>query len=66
MQDGDGCPVTRLYAIKSGVPVIGMGLLFILMGVIGLLFPRTFPVDAVVTPLFVGFGVFLIWLGLMK
>jgi hypothetical protein len=66
VQEGEGCPVTRLYAIRSGVPVIGMGLLLILMGLIAFLFPGTFPADMVVTLLFTGFGIFLIWLGLTK
>jgi hypothetical protein len=64
VEGGNGCPITRLYAIKSGVPVIGMGLLLILMGLIGFVMPRTFPLDVVVTILFVGFGIFLVWLGL--
>ena len=66
MQEGEGCPVTRLYAIKSGVPVIGMGLLLILMGLVGFVLHGAFPSDMVVTTLFVGFGIFLVWLGLTK
>jgi hypothetical protein len=66
VQDGEGCPVTRLYAIRSGVPVIGMGLLLILMGLMGFLFPRSFPRDPVLTLILAGFGIFLIWLGLTK
>jgi len=66
MQEGEGCPITRMYAIRSGVPVIGMGLLLILMGLISFLFPRTLPSDPVVILIFTGFGIFLVWLGLTK
>ncbi|MDD1655484.1 MAG: hypothetical protein LUO91_07285 [Methanomicrobiales archaeon] len=55
-----------MFAIQSGIPVIAMGVLLIVMGLVGFLFPRSFPADAVVTLLFSGFGIFLIWLGLTK
>ena len=66
VQEGEGCPITRIYAIKSGIPVIGMGLLLVLVGVLGLLVPRQFPIGTVAILIFVGFGVFLVWLGLTK
>jgi hypothetical protein len=66
VQEGEGCPITRVYAIQSGIPVIAMGVLLIAMGLVGFLFPRSFPADAVVTLLFSGFGIFLIWVGLTK
>mgnify|MGYP006269093137 CR=1 FL=1 len=66
MIGSEGCPVTTLYAIKSGIPLIGLGLLLILSVFIGLLVPGIpvppFPVPAI----FAGFGLFLIWAGLTK
>ena len=66
MQEGEGCPITRICAVKSGVPVIGMGVLMILTGLLGLLLPRMFPIGTVGILIFAGFGIFLVWLGLTK
>jgi hypothetical protein len=60
----EGCPITRIYAIRSGVPVIGIGLLLILVGALGLLLPQQFPIGPVAILLFAGFGIFLVWFGL--
>lgn len=66
MNGSDGCPVTALYAIKSGVPLIGSGILLILSGFLGLLVPGI-PVPPFPAPaIFAGFGLFLIWAGLTK
>ncbi|MDD1670781.1 MAG: hypothetical protein LUQ67_05660 [Methanomicrobiales archaeon] len=66
MEGPEGCPVTTLYAIKSGIPVIGLGILLILAGFIGLLVPGI-PVPPFPVPwIFAGFGLFLIWIGLVK
>ena len=55
-----------MYAIRSGLPVIGLGILIILSGFVGLLVPGIpvppFPAMAI----FAGFGLFLIWAGLTK
>jgi hypothetical protein len=62
----DGCPVTDLYAIKSGVPVIGLGILVILAGFLGFLV-RGIPVPPFPVPeIFAGLGLFLIWAGLTR
>jgi hypothetical protein len=66
VQEQEGCPITRIYAIKSGFPVVGMGLLLILVGLLGLLLPRMFPVGTVGILIFAGFGIFLVWLGLTR
>jgi len=66
MNDSDGCPITGVYAIRSGLPIIGLGILIILSGFIGLVVPGIpvppFPAMAI----FAGFGLFLIWAGLTK
>ncbi|MDD1663599.1 MAG: hypothetical protein LUQ60_07640 [Methanomicrobiales archaeon] len=50
----------------SGVPIIGLGILLILAGSIGFIVPGI-PVPPFPVPLIlVGFGLFLIWLGLTK
>ncbi len=54
-----------IFPVKSGGPVIGMGLIFLLAAslpaVLGI-GPNAFPM----TILFGGFGIFLIWLGVTK
>ncbi len=60
------CPITSAYAIRSGVPLIGLGILLILAGFLGYLVPG-FPVPPLPVPvIFAGFGLFLIWAGLTK
>ena len=66
MNGPEGCPITTMYAIKSGVPIIGLGILLILAGSIGFIVPGI-PVPPFPVPLIlVGFGLFLIWLGFTK
>ena len=66
MTGSDGCPVTDLYAIRCGVPVIGLGILLILAGFLGFLVPGI-PVPPFPVPeIFAGFGLFLIWAGLTR
>ena len=66
MDGWEGCPITTLYAIKSGIPLIGLGILLILSGFLGLLVPGI-PVPPFPVPvIFAGFGLFLIWAGLTK
>jgi hypothetical protein len=66
MNGSEGCPITSLFAIRSGVPLICLGILIILAGFLGFLVPGIpvppFPVPAI----FAGFGLFLIWAGLTK
>ena len=66
MTEPEGCPITTLYAIRSGVPLIGLGILLILAGFAGLLVPGIPSVPFPVPLIFAGFGLFLIWLGLTK
>jgi hypothetical protein len=66
MNESEGCPVTDRYAIKSGVPVIGLGVLLILAGFLGYLVPGIPVPPLPATLLFAGFGLFLIWAGLTK
>lgn len=55
-----------MYAIRSGLPVIRLGILIILSGFIRQLIPGipVPPIPAMV--IFAGFGFFLIWAGLTK
>ena len=59
--DKEHCPV---FGVQSGVPVIGLGILIILFGIIPLLLqiPLTIPVSMV----FIGFGLFLVWAGMTR
>ncbi len=66
MNGPEGCPITTLYAIRSGIPLIGLGIFLILAGFLGLLIHGIpvppFPVNLI----FAAFGLFLIWAGLTK
>ncbi|MDD1674345.1 MAG: hypothetical protein LUQ13_01745 [Methanomicrobiales archaeon] len=59
----DSCP---LFPVKSGVPLIGLGLLLYLAAAFTW-FTGAGPETAVpVLLMFIGFGTFLIWLGLFR
>lgn len=59
---GRGCPV---FGVESGGPVIGLGLLLILFGLVPLVAGMaSMPVPLVI--LFMGFGLFLIWKGITR
>jgi hypothetical protein len=66
MNQPEGCPITTLYAIRSGIPLICLGILLILAGFLGYVVPgipvTPFPVNLI----FAAFGIFLIWAGLTK
>jgi hypothetical protein len=54
------CPV---FGVKSGWPIIGLGSLMILFGLIPLWIGQI-PLPVPVVVIFIGFGVFLFWVGL--
>jgi len=56
------CPV---FGVRSGGPIIGLGIIMILFGLIPLGIGNV-PLSLPVSLLFIGFGVFLIWAGLTK
>jgi hypothetical protein len=56
----DNCPV---FGVRSGGPIIGLGVLLILFGIIPLII-GSIPLPVPVALVFVGFGIFLIWAGL--
>jgi hypothetical protein len=60
MYDSDRCPV---FGVKSGGPIIGLGVLLILFGIIPLII-GSIPLPVPVALVFAGFGIFLIWAGL--
>ena len=60
--DSSGCPV---FGVRSGGPVIGLGILLILFGLIPMGIDNiSFPLP--IALIFIGFGLFLIWAGLTK
>lgn len=62
--DGTGtCP---LFGVESGGPVIGLGLLIILFGMVPLVSGSSDSFPLPFSLVFIGFGIFLIWLGLKK
>jgi hypothetical protein len=58
----NGCPV---FGVESGGPLLGLGILLILFGIIPLAI-RNMPVPVPVPFVFIGFGIFLIWAGLTR
>lgn len=58
----DTCPV---FGVRSGGPIIGLGILMILFGLVPLGIGEI-PLPVPVIGIFIGFGVFLIWAGLTK
>jgi hypothetical protein len=60
--DTSSCPV---FGVRSGGPLIGLGILIILFGVIPFLVDQI-PLPVVGTLIFIGFGIFLIWVGLTQ
>lgn len=57
------CPV---FGVESGVPVIGLGFLVILFGIIPVLILPAGMMPVPVSALLVGFGIFLIWIGITQ
>jgi hypothetical protein len=66
MNQPEGCPVTTMYALRSGVLLVGLGVFLVLVVLLGYLVPGIpvppFPVNLI----FAGFGIFLVWAGLTK
>ena len=66
MNGPEGCPITMAYAIRSGIPIIALGILLILASFLGFFVSGIpvppFPANAI----FGGFGLFAIWVGLTK
>jgi hypothetical protein len=57
------CPV---FGVESGIPLIGLGVLMMVFGIVPLLLHAGTPFPVPITALFIGFGIFLIWAGLSK
>ena len=62
-KEGRSCPV---FGVESGGPIIGLGLLIILFGVFPIIAGSYPVVPLPVSLLFMGFGIFLIVLGIRK
>lgn len=57
------CPV---FGVESGVPVIGLGILIILFAITPVLILPAGVMPVPVSALMVGFGIFLIWIGISQ
>lgn len=62
VNDSPGCPI---FGVESGGPIIGLGILVILLGIVPLSIDQI-PLPVPVLVIFIGFGLFLIWTGLTK
>jgi len=60
--DADRCPI---FGVRNGGPIIGLGILLILFGIIPIII-GSIPLPVPVALLFIGFGGFLIWVGLTQ
>jgi hypothetical protein len=56
----DSC---ALFGVQSGIPLIGLGVLMILFALVPLVMPGLLPLPFPIELVFIGFGIFLIWLG---
>lgn len=64
-RDVSGSTTCPVFGVRSGGPIIGLGILLILFGLIPLVIGAvSLPIPVIVV--FIGFGVFLIWTGLTK
>jgi hypothetical protein len=52
-----------LFGVQSGIPPIGLGVLMILFAFVPLVMPGLLPLPFPIELVFIGFGIFLIWLG---
>jgi hypothetical protein len=59
----DSC---ALFGVQSGVPIIGLGFLMILFVLVPLIIPGLLPLPLPIEMIFIGFGIFLIWLGFTR
>jgi hypothetical protein len=57
------CPV---FGVESGIPIIGLGIILILFGIIPFLILPAGIMPVPVSAIFIGFGIFMIWAGLTK
>jgi hypothetical protein len=56
----NSCP---LFGVESGFPVIGLGVLMILFALVPLIMPGLLPLPLPIDLIFIGFGIFLVWVG---
>ena len=61
--DKDQCPV---FGVESGVPIIGLGILILLFGIVPLLPGPTGGFPVFIAAILIGFGIFLVWVGLTQ
>ncbi len=55
-----------IFPVQSGVPVIGLGIFIAAIGIIGYLLSGEGAMPLPVAAILVGFGIFLIWLGIAR
>lgn len=55
-----------VFPVKSGWPVIGLGILLICIPIITMIIGPSTALPLPISLLFIGFGLFLIWLGITK
>ena len=59
----DSC---ALFGVKSGILIIGLGVLMILFALVPLFMPGLLPLPLPIELIFIGFGIFLMWLGFTR
>jgi hypothetical protein len=55
-----------VFGVRSGGPIIGLGILILLFGLIPLLFLKNILPPVPIVILFIGFGIFLMWAGITQ
>jgi len=65
-KDGESTPCCPVFGVESGIPLIMLGVLMMVFGIVPLLLNAATPFPLPITAVFIGFGVFLIWAGVAK
>ena len=65
-KDGESAGCCPVFGVESGVPLIGLGVLMMVFGIVPLLLSSSSPFPLPITGVFIGFGIFLIWAGVSR
>ncbi|MDH7593857.1 MAG: hypothetical protein QHG99_05825 [Methanomicrobiales archaeon] len=55
-----------IFPVESGAPIIGLGILMAAFAIVTYLIAGYEPMPLPVAAVFLGFGIFLVWLGLKR
>ena len=65
-RDGEHAGCCPVFGVESGIPLIGLGVLMMVFGIVPHLLSSPSPFPLPITGVFIGFGIFLIWAGVSR